>query len=64
MYGVSFVLPDLLIPIFLLSVNRPPFHARLNFGVFLLLPNLPADWLKCQIFKVSAHPGLIYLIHF
>jgi len=27
---------------FLLSANRPPLHVRLNCGVFLLLPNLPA----------------------
>ncbi len=28
--------------IFLLSANRPPLYVRLNCGVFLLLPNLPA----------------------
>ena len=27
---------------FRLSANRPPLHVRLNCGVFLLLPNLPA----------------------
>ena len=48
----------------MLPVNRPPFHVRLYSGIFLPLSNLPVDWLKCQIFKVSAHPGLIYLIRF
>ena len=28
--------------IFLLSANYPPLYVRLNCGVFLLLPNLPA----------------------
>ena len=29
--------------IFLLSANLPPYNMRLKCGVFLLLPNLPAD---------------------
>ena len=56
---------SLLMLIFLLSANCPPFNMRLKCGVFLLLPNCPFFYtrLKCQIDTVSAHPDRHIYLH-
>ena len=62
---VLWALSSLLMLIFLLSANCPPFYMRLKFGVLLLLPNCPFfhTRLKCQINKVSAHPDRHIHLH-